>query len=620
MSRPLRVLLVEDSEDDAELLLRELRKAGYDPVSRRVDTAEATRSALFEEDWDIIISDHAMPQFSSLAALALYRERGLDIPFLIVSGAIGETAAVEAMQAGAHDYILKDNLARLTAAIERELHEAVERQERRRAEQELARAGIEWSETFDAMPSAVCLLGLDYRIIRANQALARLAGRTAEELVGENYCQLAFGQHQPPAVLPKEPDQPVDVVFERLAPGRTFEVTFHPIRDELGIPRALVQVARDVTEARRLQAQLVQSQKLAALGEVISGIAHELNNPLAAVVAHAQFLLQDELSGAAADDAKAVEESALRAARIVRNLLVFAHRQELQRTAVNLNQVVEETLALRAAQLMADGIEVVTELATDLPPVLGDPHQLQQVLLNLINNAERAMRAKSGVRRLTVSTQTDDDLMRVWVADTGIGIPSALLDRIFEPFFTTQNAGKGTGLGLSVCHGIVRGHGGSISVSSRPGEGSEFVVEFPALRDTPESEQTETPPTPSLVGSCALVVDDEMLIRIALVRMLRGLGLEVIEARSGDEALRALDGANCQLIISDLKMPGMTGQELHAQVHSRRPELARRFIFCTGDTMNPETQAFVDAVGARLLVKPFLASEVEAAVSAVLAG
>ncbi len=617
MGRPLRVLLIEDSEDDAALLLRELRRAGYEPAAHRVETAEAMRAALAAQPWEVVISDHAMPRFSAQAALQIYQEHGLDIPFIIVSGAIGEAVAVEAMRAGAHDYVLKDKLARLTAVIERELHEAVERRERRRAEEEAARAGREWLETFDAMPLAVCLLSPELRLVRANQELARVAGRRAEALVGESYPELMWGRPALPEALTAEADEPVDLSFDRLAPGRVFEVKLHALPEAGGAPRGYVQVARDVTEARQLQAQLLQSQKLAALGEVISGLAHELNNPLAAVVAHAQLLRRHSLSEEAEESARAVEGAALRAARVVHGLLAFARQQAPERVPVDLNAVVEETLALRAAPLRADNVELQVELAPELPPVLGDASQLQQVLLNLLNNAQRAM-LPSATRRLRLRTEASGARLRVRVQDTGVGIAPEHLGRIFEPFFTTQEVGKGTGLGLSVCHGLVQDHGGTIHVTSQVGVGTEFVVELPAAPAAPAPARAETGPAALPEGTRVLVVEDEVLIRIALLRLLESLGVAAEAAPHAAAALQALEGNSYQVILCDLKMPGLDGKQLYRETLARWPELAQRFVFCTGDTLNPETVAFAEEHHLRLLAKPFLREDVRRVLSEVV--
>jgi PAS domain S-box-containing protein len=372
-------------------------------------------------------------------------------------------------------------------------------------------------------------------------------------------------------------------------------------------------------EARRLQAQLLRSQKLAALGEIISGIAHELNNPLAAVVAYAQLMQERELPREAADDASAVAESALRASRVVQNLLAFARHQEPRRTPLAINEVVEGVLRLRAAHLSAGGIDVVTQLAPDLPPVLADHHQLEQVLLNLVNNAERALLDTPGPRLLTLSTRAAGDWLQLRVADTGVGIPEDLLARIFAPFLTTREAGQGTGLGLSICQAIISDHDGRISVSSRLGEGTEFLVELPTTTEPLVAEEPRVLPAVSFAGRRALVVEDELLVRLPLARMLEEMGLEVASAADAEAALQILTGGECEVIVCDMKMPGMDGRAFHDEVRRRWPSLARRFVVCTGDVPNPDTVAFAEAIGAPLLAKPFLAADVRAAIAEVLA-
>ncbi len=541
----LRVLLIEDSEDDALLLLRELRKAGYDPCYRRVETARDMTAALLTDTWDVIISDHAMPRFNALAALEIYKEQDLDIPFLIVSGAIGETQAVEAMRSGAHDYVLKGNLARLVPAIERELMESAERRARRRAEQDLTRAGKEWSETFDAVSDLICVLTPDCRVA-ARQCRPRPGPRgggpdpSAREVA---ITTLFLGTEQPYACPCRETPSGSDMVFPKLSPDRTFEVTFSPILDEQGAPRAFVQVARDVTEQRQLQAQLLQSQKLAALGEIISGIAHELNNPLAAVVAHAQLLRRQHLSQEAEQSAEAVEDSALRASRVVQSLLAFSRQQPPQRVPVNLNQVIEETLALRAGTLRSDNIEVARRTGPRsaprarrwLPIAAGAPQPHQQ-------RPARDEQAPAPLPHASITEKKNGRLL-VRVKDTGVGIPAGNLSRIFEPFFTTQEVGQGTGLGLSVCHGIVEDHGGSIRVSSRGGRRHGIRRGTAGRAGTIRVEVAPAPAASVPAGLHVLVVEDEMLIRLALQRVLQDLGATVGSASNGVAALKALEKA-----------------------------------------------------------------------------
>jgi signal transduction histidine kinase len=367
MSQALRVLLVEDSEDDAALVVRALQRAGHDVTVRRVETAAAMQEAL-AEPWDVVLADYSLPSFDAPSALRILRDSGRDVPFIIVSGAVGEEAAVAAMRAGAHDYVMKENLARLAPAIQRELGDAENRRARARAESER---------------------------------------------------------------------------------------------------RALEDAAR-------------RAEKLAALGTLAAGLAHELNNPIGIISSRIELmLLEAESTGLpqeVRDDLGVLHRQAQRVARITQGLLSFARQPAGERTTVDLNHIVRETLLLAEKQIIRSGIGVATTLAPDLPEIVGDPGALQQVVLNLVTNAWEAV---SPGGRITIETGVcpGDGRVGLIVEDTGRGIAPELLSRIFDPFFTTKDSG--TGLGLAITDGIVREHGGTIDVESWRGKGTRFVVAFP---------------------------------------------------------------------------------------------------------------------------------------------
>jgi two-component system NtrC family sensor kinase len=260
------------------------------------------------------------------------------------------------------------------------------------------------------------------------------------------------------------------------------EVSIRPIWDEYGKPISYGGVARDVSEQIELQEQLVQSAKLSAIGQMISGVAHELNNPLTTVMGYTQLLLASDVDESVKADLQKVYDDALRAQRIVQDLLVFARQKKPQRSPTDVNEAIERTLALRSYELKVHNIEIITELEENLPWTMADGYQLQQVFLNIINNAYQAMSQQGGPGTLSVRSECmDDDTIRVTFTDTGPGIPAEVLERIFDPFFTTKDVGMGTGLGLSVSHGIVQEHGGRISAESGPGGGAVFVVELPVV-------------------------------------------------------------------------------------------------------------------------------------------
>ncbi|HEX7243551.1 MAG TPA: ATP-binding protein, partial [Longimicrobiaceae bacterium] len=377
----------------------------------------------------------------------------------------------------------------------------------------------------------------------------------------------------------------------------------------------VVSIAVDLTEQMETQRRLLQSSKLAAIGELVAGVAHELNNPLT-VVKTTAHLLEAELEGEAAEDARAIREHADRAARIVRGLLHFARQTPHERTATDLNEVVGRVCRFRKAGMAAGGVELELRPAPGLPPTLADASQLEQVVLNLLNNAEQAIASGGGRGRVTVSTGAGEDVVRFEVEDDGPGISEEVQARLFEPFFTTRAVGEGTGLGLAVSHGIVAEHGGTIRVRSEPGRGSVFTVEIPVVlpeEEAPPPAPAEEPPSST---RCVLVVDDEPELRRILRRYLEGRGHAVAEAGSGAEALERLEGAAFDALVLDLKMPGMTGEELYRALLERRPDLAARVVFATGDVISPARKAFLEGTGRPVFEKPYDLAELARAVEA----
>lgn len=474
MNQILRTLLVEDFEDDALLLVRELRKGGYDPVWRRICTADRMREALHSDEWDIIICDYSMPAFNAFDALRIGRESGRDLPFIIVSGAVGEDVAVKAMKAGAHDYLMKSNLTRLVPAITREINEAQERRERRKAEEALR-----------------------------------------------------------------------------------------------------------------------QAQKTESLGLMAGGIAHDFNNLLVALLAQNSLALAklppDSPARSHVDKAIMAAE---RAADLTRQMLNYAGYRAGTEEAVNLNEMVEANLALLSAALPKT-VQLHAQLAGGLPEFKGDQGQIQQVVMNLILNAAEAIQDDRG--NVFVATESRDisaDDSAHWsyvegppcpgehivltVSDDGVGMDGATQSRIFDPFFTTKKRGRG--LGLAAVLGIVRGHKGSLQVTSTVGQGTTFRLFFPASKPVPTTEtrgQLRTHYIDGRTTGLILVIDDEEPIRQAVVDILAFSGMEALTAASGDAgiALFRERADDIQLVLLDLSMPGMSGSQTLRELQQLAPDL-----------------------------------------------
>jgi two-component system NtrC family sensor kinase len=633
MGTQLRVLIVEDQDDDVLILVRVLERAGYNLTFERVDSAEALARALGRQTWDIVIADYKLPQFNGLAALAQVKERGLDLPFIIVSGGIGEDIAVAAMKAGAHDYIMKNNLTRLIPAVERELREAEERRARRRAEVALQENYQIMQAVFEGTSDIIFVKDLQGRYVMINSAGARVMGKAPEDVIGKDdatfFTAESVGQimQHDCQVLTSGVTQTYEETGTVAGTTRIFLATKAPHRDHHGDIIGIICIARDITERKQAEDQfqrqrdaLYQSEKLATMGQLLAGVAHELNNPLSVVMGQAALLRQSVRNKGQMQRAEKIVQAAERCARIVNNFLALARQRPPERHPVQMNQVVREAVELLAYPLRVDNVEVAWVLADEVPVLWADTHQLHQVVVNLVANAHQAMREVPGPRRLTVATGANVGGGHVWmeVRDTGPGVAEELEARIFEPFFTTKPPGVGTGLGLSLCQGIVEGHGGKIGLVRRQGKGAVFRVELPLESPEGSAVAAVTAAPRATRRARILVVDDEPGIADVLAEVLQLDGHVVETVGNGEAALGRLALEGYELILSDIRMPELDGPSLYRELERRHPRLLHRMIFLTGDTLSPGTREFLEKTGAPCLSKPFALSDVREIVQRVL--
>jgi PAS domain S-box-containing protein len=415
--------------------------------------------------------------------------------------------------------------------------------------------------------------------------------------------------------------------LELLRPARrTIERFGRPVLDAGGELLGRLEIYRDVTGQRLVQSKLLQTEKMAGLGQLVSGIAHELNNPLTSIIGYSQLLLGRRLTAPQEADGRLIHQEAERAARIVKNLLLFARESRPERRSVNLNEVVERTLALRNYELRVENIELSQDLAEDLPPVVADPAQLQQVLLNLLVNAEQAIRQGSGEGSIRVRTgKTPRGRISFEILDSGPGIPQEIIPRIFDPFFSTKPSGAGTGLGLSITCGIVKEHGGEIFVQSQLGHGAKFTVELPAAAH--EASPLSAPPTNRGValvstrlarGERMLVVEDEPTVAHLIADVLCEDGHKVEIVLDGRDGLHRAAAGNYALIICDLRMPHLDGRAIYRELVAQGSPMRHRLLFVTGDTLAPHTLEFLEKSGLPFLAKPFLVEELKAVVERAL--
>lgn len=381
--------------------------------------------------------------------------------------------------------------------------------------------------------------------------------------------------------------------------------------------RSLDQTVRERT------ARLIQSEKVATMGSLLAGVAHELNNPLAILLGQTQLLRETVSDTAIARRANKIGEAAERCVRIVRNFLALARQRPPERTDVWVSQVVQGAVELLGYELRTDGIDIVVEIAERLPKLSADPHQLHQVLVNLIANAHQAMRRRPEPRRITITARHDatNGRVRLEVADSGPGIPPEVQARIFEPFFTTKPPGEGTGLGLSLCRGIIEEHGGTIDVDSEPGRGTCFTIDVPiGARPIMPPGAEEAEALPAVTGKTMLVVDDEPDVAAVISEALERDGHHADVAPNGAVALEMLGRRAYDLILSDTKMPVMDGETFYTEIERRFPSFRQRIIFLTGDVLSHEKRDFLEHTGAPFLTKPCDLRDVRRLVRRVLAG
>jgi len=407
---------------------------------------------------------------------------------------------------------------------------------------------------------------------------------------------------------------------------RTLERFARPVLGAGGALLARIEVYRDVTTQRLVQSKLLQTEKMAGLGQLVSGIAHELNNPLTSILGYSQLLLGRRLTAPQQADARLIHQESERAAQIVKNLLLFVREARPERRAVNLNEIVERTTLLRNYELRVENIELTQDLAQELPPVMADPAQLQQVFLNLLINAEQAIRQGRGEGTIRVRTRkSTGGRVAFEVVDSGPGIPQEIIPQIFDPFFSTKPSGTGTGLGLSITCGIVKEHGGEITVQSQLGHGAKFIVDFPAA--TVEAIPVSAPPAhrtavPAAVrihrAARVLIIEDEPTVAHLIADVLTEEGYAAEIVLDGRDGLDRAMGGDYALIICDLRMPHLDGRAIYRELSAKGNPMRHRLMFVTGDTLAPRALEFLEKSGLPFLAKPFLVEELKAVVEGAL--
>jgi len=474
--------------------------------------------------------------------------------------------------------------------------------------QEAARhrtTGEKLRRVLDGTPDVIVATDGAGRVTEFNRAAEDLTGCFAKEALGQPLHKVfpAAASHVEAGRKGRE------LVLTRPDGGACeIRLVSAPLTDASGDIAGSVFLGTDVTDLRRAEKGLAQAERLSSLGEVVAGVAHELNNPLSAVLGYAQLLQADTGRDGLERDLARIVESARRCQRIVVNLLSFARKHPAKKMAQDLNACVRKVIDLKTYHLRAARIEAVLELAEPLPRAQFDFHQIEQVILNLLNNAEQAIAGTGKPGRVVLRSFATDGEIRLEIEDDGPGVPQSVRHRIFDPFFTTKDIGMGTGLGLSVSYGIIQEHQGHIELlPDRPGSGACFAVTLPRAVGVAAEEAAVETPTPTakpLQGRRVLVAEDEPLVLDLFSRLLEADGATVTLARDGEEAWSRILETDFDLIVADLRMPNLDGRALYERVVEEKPSMVRRFVFATGDLVRQESLKFLEGLPNRILAKP----------------
>ncbi|MGH7521190.1 MAG: response regulator, partial [Gemmatimonadales bacterium] len=537
--------------------------------------------------------------------------RGLDLPFISVSGTISEEMAVAAMRAGAKDYVTKGQLKRLPPAIERELREAKARAALRTTE-------ASYTTLVENAPIGIYRSNPDGKFLSVNAALVHMLGYDSPADVLQ--LDMARDVYADPAERQRLLDRDtytdrqyddVEATWKR-KDGRHLivQLSVRAVRSATGGVEFYETFVRDVTDQRRLQQQLTQSQKMEAIGRLAGGIAHDFNNLLTVITSYSDLLLEDlRIGDSKRDDVEQVRKAAEGAAALTRQLLAFSRQQVLEPRVISLNAVVEN-LKKMLQRVIGEDVELATTLASDLRAVKADVSQVEQILMNLAVNARDAMPAGGKITIETGDVEHDPGQGRapfvmLAVTDTGTGMDEATRARIFEPFFTTKEAGKGTGLGLATVYAIVKQAGGFIWVYSEPGHGTSFKIYFPQVNavaeTTPIASAAPLPPGSETV----LLVEDAAAVRAVSKQVLERLGYTVLEAPDGEAALHLArrHHGRIHLLLTDVVMPRVGGRQVAERLLGSRPDM--RVLYTSGYTDDSVVRHGMLAGGVPYLQKPF---------------
>ena len=637
--QPLRLLILEDSLEDAQTLVRELERGGVECLPQRVDSETAFLAAL-DPTPDVIVADYQLPGYGAVEALRALAARGIDVPVIVVSGTAGDEAAILCLREGAADYLLKDRLGWLGQAVSNAVTQARLRGEQRRMAAALSASEERYRLLFDESPRLLWVVDTGtLAFLEVNRKAVDRYGYSRDEFLAmtlldiqqpdEIPCTLEGAQHSELAGEPR-----IGLGCHRTKAGELLEVSVASRAVDFAGRRALLAVIEDVSERHRLEAQLRQAQKLEAVGQLAGGVAHDFNNLLTIILGYAGLVasrLEDR-----PELRRQVEEIANaggRGAALTRQLLAFSRQLPVQPRIVDVNAVVTGVESM-LRRLIGEHVELKMRLQAAAGRVLVDPGLIEQVIVNLAVNARDAMPGGGSLVIETADVESDaiaagappgfpsGPQVLLAVSDSGCGMDSATRARIFEPFFTTKEPGKGTGLGLATVFGIVQQSSGRIEVDSEPGHGSIFRIYLPRAAGAAKVPDLASAPRAERPGGSdtVLVLEDEPALRELVRTLLERAGYTVLIA---DGTAAALDLAErhrgaIHLLLTDVVMPSLSGPEAAARLLVLRPEA--RVLYMSGHAGDLIGRRGLLPAGAALLVKPFTESSLLRMVREVLAG
>ena len=628
----MKILHIEDCAADAELVRALLSDEWPDCVIKVISSRPDLVENIENNEFDLILSDFSLGSFTGLDALKIARAKAPNTPFIFLSGTIGEDRAIEAVQAGAQDYVIKDRMKRLITAIHRALRDSKERREREVAERRVR----EQADLLNKAHDAIIVAGLDSVVSFWNHGAERIFGWTSAEAGGrriENLLGFSIGSDLENAK--KALDQADEWrgefrLHDRKGKSLIMEFSITLIRDDGGKPKARLSIGTDITAKKSLEDQFLRVQRLESIGMLASGIAHDLNNVLAPIFLAAPMLRERASNPSDIRMITTLEKSAERGAGLVRQILSFAHGVSGANQLVQVKHIMRDTSTV-VSETFPKNLKLADSVPGNLWPVMANPTQIHQVILNLCVNARDAMpeggkltlRAENCILDEAAARAIDGAHPGAWVVihveDTGTGIPPGVLAHMWEPFVTTKGAGKGTGLGLSTVRGIVENHKGFIHLATQEGRGTTIRVYLPAaeVSGKERDSDSENPVAIRGNGELVLIVDDEVQIRDVAAATLAHFGYRVLIAKDGAEALAmfATRSNEIAVVITDMNMPNLDGAALANVVQQLKPTV--KILAMSGLTSgarNSQMQRFAGT----FMLKPFKAEALLHAVNSLL--